>query len=348
MLKEEGRRDRKAESRLMYEANSQDEWRVMQAAELQVKEHADVLAQELDGLALMPPAGEDPTEQWKARCVAAMSIDGEEFVEKPYRTLEQIMDELLAGKPTLRDMRDKFDDNWWEVPTRQAELYGMLVVDGSTRRHLDAAKIVPHFLLSTGRIFKDSYYVVPGGQATSLIVKLDPQTQLWAKESKDVLEQELKAITSDALCSALGLERSRGTPDCLSDNGWLGNVVSCFKTELYGRSFLEHLDAEPTFELTAFLGGRGLRATPGSRVEVIQLMPEMCVSLCTDWYLPEDGKPLWKRVEARGGPFHSMEWLTAGPGRFPRGFPRMRRTRWTSRTSSTDSRPTSSTTAPAT
>ena len=161
MLKEEGRRDRKAESRLMYEANSQDEWRVMQAAELQVKEHADVLAQELDGLALMPPAGEDPTERWKARCVAAMSIDGEEFVEKPYRTLEQIMDEMMADMPALRVMQHKFDSDWREVPQRKAELYGLLVVDGRTRSPLDPAQLAPPFLLSTARIFRDPSYVFP-------------------------------------------------------------------------------------------------------------------------------------------------------------------------------------------
>jgi len=288
VLRAKGRRDRKAESRLMYEANSQDEWGVMHAAEQRVVEHADVIAQELDGLALLPLAGDDATEEWKARCIAAMASDGEEFVEKPYRPLDQIMDELLADKPTLQDMRHKFDSNWQEIPRRKTELYGMLVVDKSTRRHLDAAKVVPHFLLPTGRMVKECYYVVPGSQVTSLIIKLDPQTQLWAKESKDVLDQELRNTSSDALCSALGLVRGRGTPECLSDNGWLGSVVSCFKTELYGRSFLEHLDAEPTFELTAFLGGRGLRAKPGACIEVVPLLPEMCVSLCTDWHVPEE------------------------------------------------------------
>ena len=91
----------------MYEANSQDEWGVMHAAEQRVVEHADVIAQELDGLALLPLAGDDATEEWKARCIAAMASDGEEFVEKPYRPLDQIMDQLLADKPILQDMRHK-------------------------------------------------------------------------------------------------------------------------------------------------------------------------------------------------------------------------------------------------
>jgi hypothetical protein len=65
-----GLRDRKAEARLMYEANSADEWKVMcKTAEL-LKEHATVIAWEHDGLALLP-LDAAPSEAWKVWCARA-------------------------------------------------------------------------------------------------------------------------------------------------------------------------------------------------------------------------------------------------------------------------------------
>jgi hypothetical protein len=216
---------------------------------------------------------------------------------------------LSRYAPRVAYLRDVFEEAWEEVPRARAELYGIVVVDGKVRRHLEAAKVVPHAILPNGRLVKDCYYVVPGSQASSLIVKLDEETSLWLKESKDVMDQELRNVTSDALCQALGIERDRNSPDCLSDNAWLGSVVNCFKAVLYGRNFLEKLDAEPTFEITAFGNGKGLRARRGQRIEAVALDPAMCISLSTGWPLPPDtrsgGQGWWTGVRVRAATSNS-------------------------------------------
>jgi hypothetical protein len=214
--------------------------------------------------------------------------------------------------PQLEYLRGVFEESWEEIPRARAELYGIIVVDGKTRRHLEPAKVVPHSVLPSGRLVKDCYYVVPGSQAASLIVKLDMSTSLWVKEAKDVMEQELRSVASDALHQALGIEHGRSSPDCLSDSGWLSSVVSCFKAVLYGRDFLEKLDAEPTFEITAFGNGKGLRARRGQRIEAVALHPAMCISLSTGWSLPTDICSGGARGDGRG------VWGDSGTPLFPR------------------------------
>jgi hypothetical protein len=60
-----GLRDRKAEARLMYEANCMDEWEVMARTAELLKDHAAVIAWEHDGLALLPVDGDAPSDEWK-------------------------------------------------------------------------------------------------------------------------------------------------------------------------------------------------------------------------------------------------------------------------------------------
>ena len=229
---------------LVYVLNSAYERQSLDTAILNLKNHALLRCNELDGIFIERLA--------KATWKEIEGILGPDFVYKPYRTraeLLQICAQEVPGGESLLQIRD---GGWYNVAKKAAECAHRLQEDSRNAPVIWLGEILDGLRVDDV-LFRDRYKTSPCSGKSLDVYKCVSHGKgcLWEASKGDV-DVFMEADIVKVLCGMMGLRSELEAPNELVGGSLTRSICTRLSQPLYDPIFLTKLDGEKNNGLIAF------------------------------------------------------------------------------------------------
>ena len=204
------------------------------------------------------------------------------FVHKPYRPIQQLLNELELQYPSLNWSVQ--DANWQDQCRKLQELRSRLL-KGETAGLLTGT-LLKHVLMRDGLLLGDVYRAVPGLQNAPTFYECQrrPNGHVWALCPQGFRDTQFELVLVDLMCTLCQVS-SEDAPAKWKDGPMTKNLTSLIAASLYNEEFTLAMDGSATYHLLPFSCGLAYDMT---RLEWVALKPSDCVSMTTGYPAPVD------------------------------------------------------------